>query len=268
MSCRPQVAAAQLVAEIDAAADGREHAQRQHVHLHQAHVLQVVLVPLDDGAVLHRRVLHRHQPRELGLRQHEAAHVLAQVARKTHEVFRQVQPQLRLVFLDRLARALRQLVQAPGGQLVVEPLVVLGEQVHQRLGQAQRLAHVADGAARAVGDDDGGDGGALAPVLAVDVLDHFLAPLVLEVHVDVRRLVAPFLADEALQQRVRIFRVGRGDRQAIAHHRIGGRPAALAQDAPAAREAHDVVHRQKEHLVVALGDERQLLFQPRPHLLA
>ena len=35
--------------------------------------------------------------------------------------------------------------------------------------------------------------------LSVDVLDHFLAPFVLEVDVDVRRLVA-LAGDEALEQ--------------------------------------------------------------------
>jgi hypothetical protein len=40
---------------------------------------------------------------------------------------------------------------------------------------------------------------AVPAVLGVDVLHHFLAPLVLEVDVDVGRLVA-LLADEALEQ--------------------------------------------------------------------
>ena len=43
---------------------------------------------------------------------------------------------------------------------------------------------------RPVADDRRRERGAVAAVLAVDVLDHFLAPLVLEVDVDVRRLVA------------------------------------------------------------------------------
>ena len=66
---------------------------------------------------------------------------------------------------------------------------------------------------------------AVAAVLVVDVLDHFLAALVFEVHVDVGRLVA-FLADEALEQRVAAYRVDLGDAQAIADGRVGGRAAA------------------------------------------
>ena len=33
----------------------------QQIHLEQAEVLQIVLVPLDHGAAGHRRVLDRHQ---------------------------------------------------------------------------------------------------------------------------------------------------------------------------------------------------------------
>ena len=51
-------------------------------------------------------------------------------------------------------------------------------------------SHVAHGALAAIADDGGGDGRALAAVLAVHVLDDFLAPLVLEINVDIRRLVA------------------------------------------------------------------------------
>ena len=82
------------------------------------------------------------------------------------------------------------------------------------------------------------------PYLLVDVLDDFFAPLVLEVDVDVGRLVA-LLGDEALEQHVAARRVDFGDAQAIADRGVGGRAAALAQDVLAAREAHDVVDRQE-----------------------
>jgi hypothetical protein len=61
--------------------DGGQHAQRQHVDLHQLQAVDVVLVPLDEGAVLHRRVADRHGLVQPPLGQHEAADVLRQVAR-------------------------------------------------------------------------------------------------------------------------------------------------------------------------------------------
>ena len=96
-------------------------------------------------------------------------------------------------------------------------------------------------------------------VLAVDVLDDFLAPLVLEVDVDVGGLVA-LLADEALEQQRGLRRVHLGDAQAVADRRIGGRAATLAQDAPGTGERHHVEDGEEEGLVALLEDQRELAF--------
>ena len=71
--------------------------------------------------------------------------------------------------------------------------------------QAQGLGDVAHRAASAVADHDGGQRGAFAAVAVEDVLQHFLAALVLEVDVDVRRLVA-LLRHEALEQQFHLRR--------------------------------------------------------------
>ena len=97
------------------------------------------------------------------------------------------------------------------------------------LGQAQRLADLADGAAGAVVDDGRAQARAVAAVFGVDVLDHLLAPLVLEIDVDVGRLVA-VLADEALEEQVVVRGIDRGDAEDEAHRAVGGRTASLAQD--------------------------------------
>ena len=81
-----------------------------------------------------------------------------------------------------------------------------------------------------------GEPGAVAAVLLIDVLDHLLAPLVLEIDVDVGRLAA-LGADEALEQHVDLLGIDRGDAEAIAHHRIGRRAAPLAEDIPAAAQS-------------------------------
>ncbi len=44
----------------------------------------------------------------------------------------------------------------------------------------------------AVVDDGGADGGAVAAVALIDVLDHLLAPFMLEVDVDVRAALSRF----------------------------------------------------------------------------
>ena len=128
--------------------------------------------------------------------------------------------------------------------------------------EAQGLADLADGHARAVVDDGGADGGALAAVAAVEILDHLLAPLVLEIHVDVGRL-APLGRDEALEQHVDAGGIDGGDAEAIAHRAVGGRAAPLAEDGALLREAHHVVDGEEVARVVELGDERQLLGDQR-----
>ena len=82
-----------------------------------------------------------------------------------------------------------------------QPQMVAGERADGVLRQAEGLADLAHGRARAVGDDGGGDAGAVAAVFLVDVLHHLLAPLVLEIDVDVGRLVA-LGRDEALEEEV------------------------------------------------------------------
>src|SRR6185503_12944361 len=95
--------------------------------------------------------------------------------------------------------------------------------------EAHGLADLADGHARAIVNDGCTDGGTLAAVAAVEILDHLLAPLVLEVDVDIGRL-APVGRDEALEQQVDLDGVDAGDAEAEAHGAVGGRAAALAQD--------------------------------------
>ena len=76
-----------------------------------------------------------------------------------------------------------------------------GERADGVLRQAEHLADLADGAAAAIADDGRGQAGALAAVSVVDVLDDLLAPLVLEIDVDVGRLAA-LGRDEALEQEI------------------------------------------------------------------
>ena len=126
--------------------------------------------------------------------------------------------------------------------------------------EAEDLGRLADRRARAIGGDRGGEPGALAPVALIDVLDHLLAPLVLEIDVDVGRLVA-LGRDEALEQEIEARRIDLGDAEAEADRGIGRRAAALAQDSATSGEAHDVVHGEKIRRVVERGDQRHFVLQ-------
>ena len=137
-------------------------------------------------------------------------------------------------------------ISCPGPQLPLASRAVTSSE------RPMRLADLADGAAGAVADDGGADRRPLAAVAVVEVLDHLLAALVLEVDVDVGRL-APAGRDEALEQQVVLGRVDRGDAEHVADRRVGRRAAALAEDAAVPREADDLVHGQEVGRVAELA---------------
>ncbi len=117
-------------------------------------------------------------------------------------------------------------------------------------------------------DHGGGDAGAVAAIFGVNVLDHLLAPLMLEIDVDVGRLLA-LLADEAFEQQIAGRRVDRGNAERVADRAVRRRPAPLAQDrrVEASSEGDDVVDGQKIACEIELLDQREfvgdLRFDPR-----
>ncbi len=185
--------------------------------------------------------------------------MLRQVARKTQQFLGQRQQFMRhgrigveSIFLHAFSIDLA----------AIPPLMQLGEAVERIEIHTQRLAHILQGRTRMIDHHRRRQRGAMAPILVVDILHDFLAPLVLEIHVDIGRLVALF-RDEALEQQRGHRRIDLGDAQAIAHTGVGRRAAPLAQDALAAREVHHIVDGQEVRLVRQLFDQPQFLF----HLL-
>ena len=148
------------------------------------------------------------------------------------------------------------------GQFVAGAPHGFGERRGDVLGQAQNLADFADGAARAVMHDGRADRGAMAAVASIDVLDHFLAPLVLEIDVDIGRLVA-VCRNEAGEQEFALVRIDLGDAEAKAHRAVRRRAAALAKNIfYFARIGDDIVDGEEITGVVELGDQRQFLVEP------
>ena len=158
--------------EVERAAYDCQHAQREDVDLQQAQRVEVVLVPLHHAAVGHRGVLDRHQARQLAARDDEAAWMLRQVPRKTHQLFGHRAPLLRQRGF-RVQPALGEAGREAG--LAVPPAMRLGDLVDHAGIHAQRLADVAQHAARPVADHHAGQRSAQPAVLVIDVLDHLLA---------------------------------------------------------------------------------------------
>ena len=253
--------AAEVRHQREPAAQRRQHAEAEHVHFQQAELIEIVLVPFDDRAIGHGGVFDGHQLFEQPLRDHEAADVLGQVPRKSLQLAGQVQqqPDLAVAGLETgLAHALFIDRGVPPLHGARETFGLHGVEPHH-------LGHVAQCAARPIADDRGRERGAIAAVLAIDVLDDLFAPLVFEVDVDVGRLVA-LARNETLHEQLAARRIHLGDAERITHHRVGGRTPALAEDVEAARLAHDVVHREEVGLVGELVDERELVVDLRAHL--
>ena len=81
----------------------------------------------------------------------------------------------------------------------------------------------------------------------------------LEIHVDVGWLFA-FAGDKAFEEQGALNRIDLGNTQGVAHHRVGRRAAALAQDLLTAGEADDVFNGEKEGFVAELVDQGEFGF--------
>ena len=231
---------------------GVEHAQAEQVELDDAHGGAVVLVPLQHRAALHAPPLQGHHLPQRPVGDHHAAGVDAQVAGEAVEAAAGVE--------DQAAAAAGGEVHELGDGLGAAGVEVLGQAVHLGLGEPEGLAHVLEHRAGPVGDHVGHHGRPLPPVALVAVLDDLLAPLRLEVHVDVGR-PAPLRRQEPLEGQAEADGVHPGDPQAAAHRRVGARAADLAVDALSPGEAHDVPHHQEVAGEAQFADHRQLVLQ-------
>jgi hypothetical protein len=132
------------------------------------------------------------------------------------------------------------------------------EPIDLREVEAERAADIAHGALRPVGDERRGERRAVAAIFFIDVLHHLLAPLVLEVDVDVGRLV-PLPRDEPLEQHAHPRGIDFGDAERVADGRVGRRAAALAEDVLRAGERDDVLDGEEIRLVFQFRDQRELV---------
>ena len=136
--------------EVEPLLHAGQHAESEDVDFHEAQRVDVVLVPLDHLPVDHRRGLDRHQIVEPIVRQNKAARMLAEMARRAHELAGEVERE----------------AEAPVGKVKVQRLDVLvldailrtapdlrGQHLDQVFGQAERLTYVPDRALCAIADD-------------------------------------------------------------------------------------------------------------------
>src|SRR5262249_12267811 len=154
--------------EVEAAPDAAQHAEREHVDLHQAERIDVVLVPLEEGAIVHGGVADRHRVVEPLAGEHAAADVLGEMAREAGPLVRE-----RRGLAERRTSRLETGVAAVSVRqaLAIAPYG-LGERRGHIGRQTERLADLAYRAAGAIVHDGGADRGAVPSITLIDVLDH------------------------------------------------------------------------------------------------
>ncbi|MND67076.1 hypothetical protein D3C80_584810 [compost metagenome] len=111
-----------------------------------------------------------------------------------------------------------------------------------------------------VGTGNRRQGCAVTTVAAEHILQHLFTPLVLEVDVNVRRLIA-LTGEETLEQQVAVHRVQFSDAQHITHHRVGRRTPPLAENSLTTGKVDDVVNSEEIAFVVQLGNQLEFVLQ-------
>ena len=175
--------------QLQRLSNGGEHAQGQHIHLHQPQALEIVLVPLDDGAIGHGGIFHRHQFGQWPGADHEPTYVLGEVPGKAQQGIDQGKELVR--HLGIAGDFLVENLLAPVGGLV-PPVDTFQQLFHQGRIKPQGLADIPNGALGPVADHGSRQGGTLTGIAPVDILDNLFAPFVLEIYVNVRGLVPVF----------------------------------------------------------------------------
>ena len=242
--------------QVEGLADAGQHAERQHIDLHDAERIDVILVPFDEIAVFHCRRADRNDGVQPVAGEHETADMLRQMARKTE--------QLVGVTDDTCDQLIAVIEAGMGSILAVITAAAAPETARQSrgdiFGEPERFADFANGAPRTIGNDRCGERRTLMAIAAIDVLNHFLAALMLEIDIDVGWLLA-FGGDEAFEQQIDLGRIDGGDAECIADSGIRRRSPALTQDLLFVGDPHDVIDREKIGGDVQLTDQLQLFFQ-------
>ena len=128
-----QLQVAVILQQPEGLADAGQHAERQDIDLQQPERIDIVLVPFDDGAILHRGVLDRTELVEPAMGDDKAANMLAQMPgkpddltdqlrRQRHAPVRRIDPGVAHPVLARGAgRPAPDLTREPGDHVLAQP---------------------------------------------------------------------------------------------------------------------------------------------------
>ena len=265
--------------QVDAPLDGAQHAQAEQVDLEEARVGARVLVPLAELAALHGGGHERHELGQRARRDDHPPGVLREVAGEAGDLPAEVRERPEAAVVGALAHAVGL------GELLTHALgaVAVGaacEAIEIGRREAQRLAELADGAARAVGRERRDQRAALAPEAVVHRQDQLLPDVAREVEVDVGHC-GQFMIEEAAERESCRDRVHVREAGEVAHDRADRRAPAAARwqcharrvrtahrDRDLARDLEDLTVQQEEARKAVVADQGELLLEPPPRFAA
>src|SRR5690349_97691 len=249
---------------VERSSHQRQRTESQEIELGNSDRIEIILVELDDGAA-HRRMLDRHVITKQSGRKHEPTNVGRAQTRHSLEGRhrRQRRASTRIVEIDAQLRRqfLLYVLRAFGW---ITPVHALGDVVRHLHRIAEGAHRVANGVRAAVHLHDPGDGSLRAIVFAIDVIEHFLSAIVLDVHVDVGRLGLPIDADlrkKSLEQEAMPHRIHGRDGEAVSHRRVGGAAAALTENSLRLGEVHGIPHHEKKSRETEIPNNSQLVLE-------
>ena len=235
----------------------RHHAQAQQVHLDNAEIRAILLVPLHHHAARHAGILERHDGIQVALANHHAAGMLPEMARQALDVEAEPQPVLDARVAAVEAGFLRLVEQVVVAVHVLEPADALREPPDHLFRESEHLAHLPHGALAAIGDDVSCHASPALAVALIYVLDHALALVPgRQIDIDVGPLAA-LLREEPFEQQVHADGIDSRDPQRVADRGIGGRTSPLAENAFPAGELHQFPDDQEIALQSELGNDRE-----------
>ena len=188
--------------------------------------------------------------------QHEAADMLGEMARETDQSVGQIDG-----LPDGLIGGIEPgLTDVIAGQAVFISPDRLGKRGGHVGCEPQSLADFADGPAGAIVDDGCANCRTMASVALIDVLDDVLASFVLEIDIDIRRLV-PLLRNEAGKEQFRCRWIDLGNAEAKADRAVGRTAASLRQNMNLAAKTDEIGDNEKVAGKSELVDQRQLFLE-------
>ena len=198
--------------QIKGFADASEHPKAENIDFKDAQRLDIVLVPTNNCAPFHCRILNWHQFVQPPFGHNKPAHMLAEMARKTVDLVHKRKGLLQARIIGIEADLGHALCLDPFGRKEAPKL--RGKPRDRVFGQPHSTAHFADSPLAAIMHHGRAQPCTVPSIALIDVLNHLFAAFVFKIHVNVRRFVTS-LGHKAFKHHRTDFRRNGRDTQTV-----------------------------------------------------